>query len=330
MGRKIAVIGSNSFSGSDFVDLLLEDHHNKIIGISRSPEPNSIFLPYKKHHSPYFQFFQIDFNRSMEKLTSLLDSFKPEYIVNFAALSDVSTSWKYPLHYYQTNTISTIALADYLKKVKYLRRFVHISTPEVYGTCRHKLKENSPLSPTTPYAASKAAADLFLFTLFKNYRFPLISVRSANVYGAHQQLHKIIPRSIIAIKSGRKIELHGGGVAIKTFIHIRDVSYGELAALTKGQVGEIYHLSTNDTIAIKDLVSLICQKLKVDFKQVTKKAPERLGQDKAYVISWQKAKKMLSWKPKISLTQGIDQVIDWINENWQTITHLPLNYRHKP
>lgn len=330
MAQRIVVVGSNSFSGSSFIDLLLEDKKNEIIGISRSPEKDPLFLPYKRHKNPKFLFYKMDLNWEMERILDLLDSVKPHYIVNFAAQSEVAPSWKNPEQWFQTNVVALAKLCNHLKDVSYLKKYIHISSPEIYGTCIGKVKENARLNPSTPYAASKAAADLFLFTLIKNFGFPAVIIRSTNVYGAHQQLFKIIPRSIIHIKLGKIIELHGGGRAIKSYIHIRDVSWGELAAMEKGKTGEIYNLSPEEGITVAQVVKIICRKMKVDYHQVTKISGERLGQDAAYIIDSTKARKTLGWRPKISLDQGTEEVISWIEENWEEIKRLPLEYEHKP
>jgi dTDP-glucose 4,6-dehydratase len=213
--KKVLVIGSNSFSGSDFVDLLLEKKQYLVKGISRSPEKSAVFLRYKKRDSKNFTFHQIDLNRQMDELERILDSFQPDYIVNFAAQSEVAPSWENPDHWFTTNAVAITRLANMLKGKKYLKKYVHISSPEVYGTCEGNLTEDAPLNPTTPYAASKAAGDLSLFTFFKNFQFPLVMIRATNVYGAHQQLFKIIPRSFLFIKKKQTIELHGGGEAVK-------------------------------------------------------------------------------------------------------------------
>jgi dTDP-glucose 4,6-dehydratase len=138
--------------------------------------------------------------------------------------------------------------------------------------------------PQNSYAASKAAADLYLLTLVKNFRFPLVMIRSTNVYGAHQQLWKIIPRSIISLKMGKKIQLHGAGMAVKSYIHIRDISRGELAAMEMGNVGTIYHLSPDRGYAVRDVVRLICELMGRDFKASTVAVGERLGQDAFNVL----------------------------------------------
>jgi dTDP-glucose 4,6-dehydratase len=328
--RKVAVIGSNSFSGSDFIDLLMEDNRNHIIGLSRSREKSSLFLPYKRHKGVNFSFHQMDLNKDTQKIIELLDTFEPEYIVNFAAQSEVAPSWEHPEQWFQTNVVALAKLTNVLKSREYLKRYVHISSPEVYGTCEGRITESAPVNPSTPYAASKAAADLFLFTLFKNFKFPLVMIRSTNVYGAHQQLFKIIPRSIINIKLGKTIELHGGGQAIKSYIHIRDISRGELAAMEKGRPGEIYHLSPDHGIAVKDVVKIISDKMGVAFEKATKMVEERLGQDAAYVIDSSKARQEFGWKTRIEIDDGIDETIKWIDSNWEIIRKDTHEYEHKP
>jgi len=327
--EKYLVIGSNSFSGSDFIDLLLDDPSNDVIGVSRSPEKSDLFLPYMKRKSMNFKFHKMDLNKDMKRLIALIDKFMPDYIVNFAAQSEVAPSWAHPEQWFQTNAVAITELADALKDRKFLKKYVHISSPEVYGNCVGMVKEDYPLNPTTPYAASKAAGDLSLFTFYKNFKFPLVMIRSTNVYGAHQQLFKIIPRSVIYIKMGKTIELHGGGNAVKSYIHIRDVSKGELLAAEKGRIGEIYHLSPDGGIAIKDVVRTICKKMGVDFNRATKIVAERLGQDKAYVIDSLKARTEFGWKPEISIEEGINGVVEWVNANWDRIKREPLEYIHK-
>jgi len=327
--EKVLVIGSNSFSGSDFVDFLLEKGGYEVKGVSRSAEKSGIFLSYKKRHSGLFSFHQIDLNTQMRELTEILDSFQPNYLVNFAAQSEVAPSWENPDHWFQTNAVSLTRLANALKNKKYLKKYVHISSPEVYGTCHGLVKEDAPLNPTTPYAASKAAGDLSLFTFFKNFEFPLVLVRATNVYGPGQQLFKIIPRSIIYLKLNKIIELHGGGEAIKSYIHIRDVSRGEWFVMEQGVPGEIYHFSPDEGIQVKEVVREICALNGTAFNQMTKSVGERLGQDKAYVIDSTKARKKFGWRPDISFKQGIQETFRWIEGNSSEILKMPLNYIHK-
>ena len=127
----VLVIGSNSFSGSDFVDHVLEETDYAVAGVSRSPEKSELFLPYKKWQDlSRFSFHQLDLNRDMSDLLALLARLRPEYVVNFAAQSEVGPSWAHPEHWFQTNAVAIAALGNFLKDQKWLKRYVHISSPE--------------------------------------------------------------------------------------------------------------------------------------------------------------------------------------------------------
>lgn len=328
--KKIAVLGANSFSGQDFIDLLLDDPDYQVIGVSRSSERSEVFLRYKlRRDLSRYRYFKIDMNLDMENLLRLLDAERPEYIVNFAAQSEVAPSWERPEHWFQTNTVALAVLVNHLRKQDYLQRYLHISSPEVYGSCIGIVKEDVPLNPSTPYAASKAAADLLLQTYYKQFEFPLLTVRATNVYGSRQQLFKIIPHSIICIKSGRKIQLHGGGKAVKSYIHIRDVSAGELEILEKGRMGQLYHLSPDEGIAVRDTVGIICDLMGKTFGETTEVVAERPGQDTAYVIDSTLARHEFGWVPQIAMKEGILEVVDWVNNYWDEIQAGPLSYIHK-
>ena len=331
MKNKIVVLGANSFSGQDFVDLLLDDPNNEVIGVSRSAERSALFLKYKlRPDLSHYRYHQFDFNCDTDKLLALLDAEQPTRIVNFAAQSEVAPSWEHPEHWFQTNTVSLALLVNHLRKQKYLRRYLHISSPEVYGTCVGTVTEAAPMNPSTPYAASKAAADFLLRTYHKQFGFPLVTVRATNVYGARQQLFKIIPRSAIYVKLGKKIQLHGAGKAVKSYIHIRDVSRGELAVLERGQLGQIYHLSPDQGVAVRDVVETICEGMGRKFADATTVVEERPGQDAAYVIDSTRARTELGWSPQIGLREGLTEVTRWVEENWVEIARQSLEYQHKP
>lgn len=329
--RKVAVIGSNSFSGSYLIDLLLEDANISVVGISRSPEYPDCLLAYKRHRDPDFVFHQLDLNTDHDRVMAVLDSFRPEYIVNFAAQGEVRSSFDYPEHYYMTNTLAVVRLVNALKDRSYLTRYVHISTPEVYGGVDNGAKEDAAFNPSSPYAASKGSADLFINALVKTLGFPAVTIRATNVYGPHQQLFRIIPRTIIYIKMGRKIRLHGGGRAIKSYAHIRDISEGELAAMVKGRNGRVYHLSPDGKgMSIREVVETVCGLMGERFENHVEIDEERLGQDAVYVVDSTRARTELGWRPKIDFHTGVQQMIDWIEKDWDTIKTLPLEYQHKP
>jgi dTDP-glucose 4,6-dehydratase len=329
--EKIIVIGSNCFSGASFVNYVLDENPQAtVIGISRSAEYNDVFLPYKKINSDRFTFHCLDLNIHLDEVIDIIKGFCPDYIINFSAQGMVGQSWSNPEQWFRTNCIALMNLANALKEENYLRRFVQISSPEVYGSCQGVITEDAQLSPSTPYAASKAAGDLSLLPFFKNFNFPLVYTRATNVYGAYQALYRIIPRSIISIKNGDKIPLHGGGVAVKSYIHIRDVCAATLAVARRGENGQVYHISPeNGDISIKEVVRLICEKLGKSFDSSVEIMDERLGQDAFYIIDSTKIRKELGWKPTIGFEQGLNEVISWVEKNFEELLKHPREYIHK-
>ena len=326
--KKIAVIGSNCFTGSHIVDALLESTEARVIGISRSAEPQILFLPYTRHDDANFSFYRIDIVRSFEKLRDLIKHEKPDVVINVAALSDVGVSNFQPAEYYAINTQAVVQLVDFLRGCDWLERYVHISSAEIYGSCDRAITEDRLFNPSTPYAVSKAAGDMHIAAVAKQFGFPALTIRSTNVYGPHQQLFKIIPRTAIYIKLGKTIELHGGGRSIKSFVHIRDVVSGLLSALRVGKNG-VYHFSIPDERTIADIVKMVCDRMNSKFESSTKIVDERLGQDQRYWLDCSKAAKDLEWKPKVEIGKGIDETVRWIEKNWATIKNYPLEYEHK-
>ena len=327
---KIAVLGSNSFSGSHFVDHALASGYS-VLGISRSPEVSTAFRPYAKNPQlQSFRFLQASLRFDMEKVNQALKDLAPEYVVNFAAQSMVGESWANPGDWFMTNAVSTVKFHDELRKCDFLKRYVHISTPEVYGSCSGFVKEDFPFNPSTPYAVSRSAADMSLKTFSATYNFPVVTTRAANVYGPGQQLYRIIPRTILFILLGRKLQLHGGGTSTRSFIHMRDVSDATWRIMEGGKNGDTYHISTSDVISIRDLVAQICTRLNVRFEDHVEVVGERLGKDSAYHLESSKVRAELGWKDQTSFDQGLNECIAWVRDNFDALKAEPYDYLHKP
>jgi len=330
MAEKFLVLASNSFSGASFTDYLLEKGC-LVLGCSRSAEAHPAFLPYKWSTRPgTFRFFQIDLNKDLDSLMELIQTEKPEYVINFAAQSMVAESWVNPDHWFMTNVVSSVRFHDRLRKCAFLRKYVHVTTPEVYGSTGGFIDEKAPFNPSTPYAVSRAAADMSLKTFFSAYRFPVVFTRAANVFGPGQRLYRIIPRAILFIKLGRKLQLHGGGQSERSFIHARDVADATERIMRDGVPGEAYHISTNRVISIRNLVQLICERMKARFEDCVEVVGERLGKDAAYQLDSSKLRTQLGWKDRISLEQGIDETMAWVERWLPDLKQQPLDYVHKP
>jgi len=327
---KIVVIGSNAFSGAGFLAHAL-GRGAEVIGISRSSEPHRAFLPYRWLRSDEgFRFYRHDLNHDLDEITALIRRERPEYVVNFAAQSMVAESWRNPDHWFRTNVVSTIGLHERLRHCDFLNRYVHVTTPEVYGSTDGWIKEDAPFNPSTPYAVSRAAADMSLRTFVDAYGFPAVSTRAANVYGPGQQLYRIVPRAILFIRLGRKLRLHGGGRSSRSFIHIRDAADATWRVMTEGTVGETYHISTEQIVTIRELVGRICEKLGQNFDDAVEVAEERLGKDTAYMLDSSRIRTKLGWQDEISLDQGLEECIAWVEENLEELREQPHDYVHKP
>jgi dTDP-glucose 4,6-dehydratase len=325
----ILVLGSNSFSGSSFVDHLLTAGH-KVIGVSRSVEILSVFSLYKNNKNfKNFTFKQVDLNSDIKSIAEIVSKNQVEFIFNFAAQSMVAQSWDSPEHWYQTNVVGLSKLCKLLIKEKSIKKFVHFTTPEVYGSTSGWLKESFNFAPSTPYAISRAAGDWHLKALFENDGFPVIFTRAANVYGSGQQLYRIIPKTILSALTGKKLSLHGGGKSIRSFIHINDVSTALTAIMNSGEVGQSYHISTNEMISIFDLVQELATLLGVQVNDLIEQGPERAGKDFAYQLSSEKIRSELGWRDEVTLVKGLEDTLDWAKSNLDTLKALPDTYEHK-
>ena len=328
--EKYLILGSNSFSGATFTDFLAAEGHD-VLATSRSDEPHEAFLPYKwQKRAGQVRFRRIDLNHDLDGLKALLASERPTHIVNFAAQSMVGESWLHPDHWMMTNVVSNVRLHELLRNYDGLDRYVHVTTPEVYGSTDGWVKENAAFNPSTPYAVSRAAADMSLRTYFSNYGFPVVFTRAANVYGPGQQLYRIVPRTIVAAMGGQKLRLDGGGKSVRVFIHMTDVSDATLKIARAGKPGDSYHISGYELVSIRRLVEMILKRLGKSFDDCVEIAPERPGKDTAYMLDSIKLRTELGWRDTLSLERGVDDVIRWADRFSADLPKLPAQYNHKP
>ena len=335
---KILVIGSNSFSGSHFVAEALAAGH-QVWGVSRSAEPNPVFLPYRWPQAGgsaplatagNFSFQAIDLNSQLNALLNLIDRVHPELVVNFAAQGMVAESWLNPTHWYRTNVVAQVALHDALRQKPFLQKYVHVTTPEVYGsTDGGWIKEHNHFAPSTPYAVSRAACDLHLLSFYQAYGFPVVFTRAANVYGPGQQLYRIIPRTLLSTRTGETMQLHGGGHSVRAFIHIKDVVRGTLRLASEGEPGSTWHLSTQESCSIKELVEQICALAGASFSELVQSSEERLGKDQSYLLDSSAMRQVHGWSDQVSLKQGLQETLAWVDANLATLKTLPWSYQHK-
>lgn len=326
---KILVLGSNSFSGSHFIKNALENEH-KVYAVSRSSEIEEVYRPYKDFVTiNNFNFEQIDINQNLYEVDKILRNFKPVIIINFAAQSMVSQSWESPEHWYKTNVYSFSKLIDVITRFSEPFKYIHVSTPEVYGSTQNWIEENTTFNPSTPYAVSRAAGDMHLINYINQKKFPAIITRTANVYGPGQQIYRIVPKAILSALSNKKLILEGGGSSIRSFIHIDDASAATLKLCTEGKIGETYHISTQNTVSIRELVENIFLFTGQNFKERVVIGEDRLGKDFGYLLKSDKIRNQIMWRDQISLKLGLDNTIQWVRDNLDYLLKQPTEYRHK-
>jgi dTDP-glucose 4,6-dehydratase len=289
---KILVLGASSFSGGWFVDVATAAGHD-VIGLSRP-----VWDLTDLHQSAVFAYIHSGVT----------------HVVNYAAVNVVPDSWSKAWLYYQTNTAGIARLVDVMQMAGGLEKFVQVSTPEVYGSTGMFLKEGAPFNPSTPYAVSRAAADMHLRLMHKHWGFPVCFTRTVNVYGERQQTYRIIPKAVRCALSGEKLPLEGGGVSTRSFIHAEDAARATLRVLEDGRSGEDYHIAHPGQVRIRHLVNMICERLGKDPADVIDDVPERVGKDMNYQLDDSKIRSELGWRQTISLYDGLTRTLAWLQE----------------
>ena len=327
--KKIIVLGSNSFAGSCCIDYLLNKNY-KIYGFSRSNEPSKILLKYRfNKKQSNFKFIKFDINNDLNLLKKFIKKNKVDYILDFLGQGMVAESWLNPHHWYQTNVVSKVKLYNFLSKKVKLKKYIRISTPEAVGNVKGFIFENTQAYPSTPYGISHLAIDLTLLAYYKFNKFPVVISRFSNFYGPHQQLYRIIPKTLYCIYAKKKFLLHGGGKSIRSFIFIDDFCEGIYKSMIKGRIGEIYNFTNREYVSIAWLVKKVCSLTSNNFNKLVKIAKDRPTKDHAYKMNPSKAEKELNWKPKYTIEKGLKRTISWYKDNKKQLLHLKNIYVHK-
>ncbi|MDD5476660.1 MAG: dTDP-glucose 4,6-dehydratase [Candidatus Omnitrophica bacterium] len=235
---------------------------------------------------------------------------KPDIVVHFAAESHVDRSINDASPFIETNIKGTQVLIDASRKYN-IKQFILISTDEIYGEIANgKFNEDSPIKPNSPYAASKAAADLLVQSYIRTYKFPAIIIRPSNNYGPWQYPEKLIPLAILRIIEGGKVPLYGKGQNVREWLYVDDCAKGILAIMDKGASGQIYNLGSSQESRNIDTVKLLLETLGVSQKRF-KFVKDRLGHDIRYSLDSKKLYQKLGWEPSVKLAQGLKLTVDW-------------------
>ncbi len=316
MKKKILILGSNSFSGNHLTRYLLKKNFF-VIGCSLSqisePKFNCIYeLPKSKFKN--FKFIKININKEFSKLKKIIIKYKPKIIIDFLGQGMVAESWDYPYLTFSTNIMSKIKLYTFLMDKKFLKKYIKISTPEVFGSAKITNSNYKIYNPSTPYALSHSTIEKYLSLLHKEFSFPVIISRFANFYGPYQKLYRVIPLAIHKANKKEKFFLHGGGKSKRSFIYCDDFCNGIYKLVIKAKVGESYQFSSKEYLSIRKIVEIIYKKKNLNPKSYIINVKDRRGKDKDYKIFDNDTRKKLNWKNKTTIDRGINNVINWYDK----------------
>ncbi|MCB9947509.1 MAG: NAD-dependent epimerase/dehydratase family protein [Rhodospirillaceae bacterium] len=328
LGKTYAVLGGGGSFGLHCAKYLL-DHADpyRVVAIGRDPPKPECFTLNVGKGDPRYEYRAFHVYYEQDLLLDYLDRTRAQIVINFAAQSEGAASWRHSWRYFETNAVALAKLAEELKKRDYLERFIHIGTSEVYGSVDRAATEDDPVRPSSPYAASKAAFDLHLISVHRFGGFPMNILRPCNVYGPGQQLQRLIPRAIVCGLTHRKLPLHGGGRAEKSYIHVRDLARAILMVADGGPMGTVYNVGTRETVAVRRVAELCAEALGIPFDQLCEVTGERFGQDYRSWIDSSAIYRDLRWQPEIGWDDGLGEMVAWGRRYLDDLRAIPLDFQ---
>jgi len=310
---KIIVTGGAGFIGSEFVRQAVKQGY-KVAVVDKLTYASD--LQRLKEVKGKFKFYKTDIC-NQKRIASIFSEEKPEVVFNFAAETHVDKSIRNASPFIDTNVKGTQILLDVSRENK-IKKFIHISTDEVYGEITQgQFSEIYPLKPSSPYAASKAAADLLIKAYIRTYGFPGIIARPCNNYGHWQYPEKLIPLVILKALKNQKIPIYGKGQNMREWLYVSDCIEAVLLILQKGRLGEIYNIGSSQEKKNIDIVRQILGILGKS-QELIEFVEDRPGHDFRYFLNSEKIRSELCWNPKIRFDEGIKYTVQWYinNKKW--------------
>jgi dTDP-glucose 4,6-dehydratase len=318
---RILVTGGCGFIGSNFIRHMLErDTPYEIINLDKLTYAGNLENLSDRETGSGYRFVRGDIcDRSL--VTEILSS-GVDCLVNFAAESHVDRSIQDAGVFIRTNVMGTHALLEAARHSK-VQRFIQISTDEVYGSLGPKgsFREESPLAPNSPYAASKTAADLLVRAYSHTYGLPAIITRCSNNYGPYQFPEKLIPLMITNAMEGRQLPVYGDGLNVRDWIHVTDHCRAIERVIQKGRKGEIYNIGGNNERTNIEIVKEILR-LMGEPEDRIRFVKDRLGHDRRYAIDSSRIRQDLGWTHRISFEEGLADTVRWYKDRsswWKKI-----------
>lgn len=311
--KKILVTGGCGFIGTNFVRHLLEkDRDCSIVNLDKLTYAGRRKNLSDLEGNARYNFVQKDI-AVMDDVKAVMKGI--DYVVHMAAETHVDRSIADPAEFVRTNVLGTFNLLECAMR-EGVKKFVHVSTDEVYGSLGPTglFTETTPLSPNSPYSASKASSDLLARSYFETYKFPAVITRCSNNYGAYQYPEKLIPLMILNALEGKRLPVYGDGLNVRDWLFVEDHCSAIDAVLNAGKPGEVYNIGGNNEWHNIDIVKLVLDKLGKPHSLI-EFVKDRLGHDRRYAIDSSKIRTDLGWEPKTPFAQGISQTIDWYVKN---------------
>ena len=325
--KRYAVLGGGGSFGIHTSKYLLDHAEtDRVIAVGRNPaRPEPFTLNVGKGDKRY-SYHAYHVTHELDLLLELFDKEKPHVIINYAAQGEGAVSWKHSWRFFETNSMALARLAEELMKRSYLERFIQIGTSEMYGSVNHATKEDEPIKPSSPYAASKVAFDMYLLSVHKFLKFPMNIVRPSNAYCPGQLLHRVVPKAVVCGLTGRKLPLQGGGRAEKSYLHARDLGRAIHMVAEKAPLGTVYNVGPVQPISIRSLVEKTATALGMKFDELCVITEDRLGQDSRYWLDSSAIKREIGWEPQISIEEGLSEMVDWGRKYVDQLRDWPMDY----
>jgi dTDP-glucose 4,6-dehydratase len=325
--RTYVVLGGGGSFGIHTSKYLL-DHANpkKVIAVGRNPPRPEPFTLKVGDGDPRYAYHAYHVTYELDLLLRLLDKERPQVIVNFAAQGEGAVSWKDSWRFFETNSMALVKLTEELMKRDYLERFIQIGTSEMYGSVDRAVTEDEPIKPSSPYAASKVAFDMYLESVSRFLKFPMDIIRPCNAYCPGQLLHRVIPKAIWCGLTGNKLPLHGGGKAEKSYIHARDLGRAIHLVAEKAPLGVVYNAGSARPTSIREVVERCAKALGIPFEKLCTVTEDRLGQDSRYWLDSSRIKNAVGWEPQIGWDEGLAEMVAWGKKYLPQIKDWPTDY----
>ena len=303
----ILVIGGAGFIGSHFLRYQLNYHpHDRVVNLNCLTYAGNLANVADLASTPRYHFIQGDI-RDAATVREVLTTHQIDVVVNFAAESHVDRSIEDPAPFVLTNVVGVQVLLDACRRARV--RLVQVSTDEVYGSIvAGRVDEEAPLQPSSPYAATKASADLLAMAAHHTFGQDVVITRSANNYGPNQHPEKLVPMIITNARQQRPLTIQGAGDDIRDWLYVVDNCQAIDLVMRKGVEGEVYNIGGFERRTVLEVVASLQALLGFPDSQVVHVA-ERLGHDHRYAVDDTKLRRALGWRPSTSLAAGLTQTV---------------------